>query len=203
MSWYVRRGKRSLDVGVSALLLALLSPLLAVALAVSAWTTRANPVYVQRRVGRHRETFPLYKIRTMRPSPHAPTSTTTTATDARIAAGTRWMRSTKVDELPQLVNVLTGDMSLVGPRPTVPGEVARMGSDAEPRFSVRPGITGLSQVSGNTRLLWEERIELDRRYVQTLSLRTDLTILLRTVAAIATGRSDAPATDSEWATDEP
>ena len=200
MSHYERRGKRLLDFVLSTLLLLALSPVLLAALAISALTNRANPVYRQERLGRHREPFSVYKVRTMRPC--SDTSSTTTAGDSRITSGTLWMRSTKVDELPQLVNVLLGQMSLVGPRPTVPEEIARMGPDAEPRFAVRPGITGLSQVNGNTRLVWEDRLAFDRRYVRSISFRSDLAILIRTVSAIARGKSDSPPTGSEWADNE-
>jgi lipopolysaccharide/colanic/teichoic acid biosynthesis glycosyltransferase len=104
-----------------------------------------------------------------------------------VTAAGRWLRRFKIDELPQLLNVIRGEMSLVGPRPDLPANVAAYPAFAKARLGVRPGMTGLAQVSGNTALSWEERWELDVSYVRLLSFRLDLTILLRTLRVLAIG----------------
>ena len=100
----------------------------------------------------------------------------------------RWLRRASLDELPQLINVALGQMSLVGPRPALPSEVAAYLPDVRRRLIVRPGITGLWQVSGRSDLSWEETVRLDQEYVDNWSLLLDLRILLRTAGAVLTGR---------------
>ena len=104
--------------------------------------------------------------------------------DPRITAPGRFLRRFSLDELPQLWNVLRGDMSLVGPRPALPGEVERYDDDARRRLHVRPGITGLWQVSGRSDLSWEDTVRLDTYYVDNWSFTQDLQILIRTVKAV-------------------
>ncbi|HEX3960262.1 MAG TPA: sugar transferase, partial [Trebonia sp.] len=99
----------------------------------------------------------------------------------------RWLRKTSLDELPQLINVLRGDMSLVGPRPMLPWEAELLAEPYQPRFTVKPGITGLWQVSGRSRLSMRTALELDVEYVQRRSVAVDLSILLRTVPALFRG----------------
>jgi lipopolysaccharide/colanic/teichoic acid biosynthesis glycosyltransferase len=105
--------------------------------------------------------------------------------DPRITPLGRWLRRHSLDELPQLINVLAGQMSLVGPRPPLPAEVAQYGDDVRRRLVVKPGLTGLWQVSGRSDLSWEESVRLDLRYVENWSLALDLQILWRTVFAVA------------------
>jgi lipopolysaccharide/colanic/teichoic acid biosynthesis glycosyltransferase len=104
--------------------------------------------------------------------------------DPRVTAVGRWLRRTSLDELPQLLNVLLGQMSLVGPRPPLPSEVAVYADDVRRRLAVKPGMTGLWQVSGRSDLPWEEAVRLDLRYVENWSLSLDLVILLRTMTAV-------------------
>jgi lipopolysaccharide/colanic/teichoic acid biosynthesis glycosyltransferase len=107
--------------------------------------------------------------------------------DPRITRVGTFLRRYSLDELPQLVNVLLGDMSLVGPRPPLPAEVARYGFDARRRLLVRPGLTGLWQVSGRSDLSWEETVQLDLRYVENWSLAMDAVIVWKTIGAVLGG----------------
>jgi lipopolysaccharide/colanic/teichoic acid biosynthesis glycosyltransferase len=104
--------------------------------------------------------------------------------DPRVTPVGRWLRRFSLDELPQLLNVLAGRMSLVGPRPPLPAEVAAYAADVRRRLAVKPGMTGLWQVSGRSDLSWEEAVRLDLRYVENWSLSLDLVILLRTMTAV-------------------
>lgn len=179
-------GKRLMDVIAAAALLIGLLPLL-VLIAVLVKRSSPGPVlYQQERVGHKGKLFTLYKFRTMvigadRENP------STGIGDPRITAVGSWLRRFSLDELPQLGNVLIGDMSLVGPRPA-PLEVAAYftGSDRE-RLAMRPGLTGWTQINGRNALSWSERIALDRWYVENWSLRLDLLILLRTVRVVISG----------------
>jgi lipopolysaccharide/colanic/teichoic acid biosynthesis glycosyltransferase len=108
--------------------------------------------------------------------------------DTRITRVGRLLRRTSLDELPNLLNVLRGEMSIVGPRPTVPVQVERYTERQRGRLAVKPGITGWAQIQGRTQLPWAERIELDLWYIEHRSWRLDLTILARTAAMVVTGR---------------
>ena len=108
--------------------------------------------------------------------------------DPRITRVGRWLRRTSLDEMPQLWNVVRGEMSLVGPRPALPEEVAQYDVDPQRRLVVKPGMTGLWQVSGRSDLTWDQSVRLDLRYVDNWSLRLDASILARTVSAVLTSR---------------
>jgi len=192
-------GKRVLDVAGAAVLLTVLSPvLLAVALAIK--LTSAGPVlFVQKRVGMNRRTFSLYKFRSMYVDAEKRRQELAhlnemdgpvfkIANDPRVTPVGRVIRRTSIDELPQLVNVLTGRMSLVGPRPPLPEEVDQYEWLFRKRLSIKPGITCLWQVSGRNQLSFREWMELDRRYVTSWSLWLDVKILLRTIPAVFGGR---------------
>lgn len=174
--------KRLLDVVGAFVLLLLLSPLLGgVALAI--WATDGRPVFfVQVRAGRGGAPFRLIKFRTLTRGPKDPTR----PADHTIPIG-EVLRRWAIDELPQLWNVLRGEMSLVGPRPVPLDQVARYGEHERLRLRVRPGLTGWAQVQGRNALSWPERIEHDRWYVQHRSLGTDLRILARTLPVLIRG----------------
>lgn len=191
MRAYRSWGKRAIDAAVSAGAVVVLSPVLA-ATALAVRIALGSPVvFRQERPGLNGELFELYKFRTM--------------TDARDGDGrllpdsdrlTRFgslLRSTSLDELPGLVNVLRGDMSLVGPRPLRTYYLPLYSSEQARRHQVRPGITGLAQVRGRNSLTWEEKFCLDVEYVDTLSLRLDLRILLETLSAVVARRGIAAA----------
>jgi lipopolysaccharide/colanic/teichoic acid biosynthesis glycosyltransferase len=176
------RGKRILDLGVLVLGAA---PAAAIGLicAAAIKLTSEGPVFFrQERVGMDGRTFEVWKFRTMvtGDNPIFPDAT-------RITTAGRLLRRLSLDELPQLINVWLGDMSIVGPRPTLPYQVERYDEHQRRRLAVRPGLTGLAQVNGRNSLSWAERIELDVEYVQRQSLRFDLELIARTAGTILSG----------------
>ena len=179
---------RALDVVLGAVLLAVASPVLAVAAIAIRLESRGPVFYRQLRVGRDGEPFQLWKLRTMVPGAETlGAGIYVIEGDPRITRVGRLLRRFSLDELPNLVNVLRGEMALVGPRPTVQEQVDRYSDRQRRRLEVKPGITGWAQVNGRTSLPWPERIELDVWYVENRSLRLDLRILLRTARLLATG----------------
>jgi lipopolysaccharide/colanic/teichoic acid biosynthesis glycosyltransferase len=182
------RRKRALDLLVSTGVLVCAAPVLALAALAIRLETHGHPVYRQRRVGRDGEPFELYKLRTMVSG--AETMGAGLAVDEgdeRITRLGAWLRRTSFDELPNLINVLRGEMSLVGPRPTVQVQVDRYSQRQRHRLDALPGLTGWAQVNGRASLPWHERIELDLWYVDHASLKLDLRILARTAYMAATG----------------
>jgi exopolysaccharide biosynthesis polyprenyl glycosylphosphotransferase len=187
------------DRAVAGLALLLLSPLL-VGIAAAIRVTSSGPaLYRQRRVGRNGTVFTLVKFRSMYTDADARQAAVDAFNegagplfkmkrDPRITKVGRWLRRTSLDELPQLVNVLLGDMSLVGPRPALPREVNAYDEVTRRRLMVRPGLTGLWQIHGRSDLSWEESKRLDVRYVENWSLGFDMSILMRTVDAVLRGR---------------
>ncbi len=184
---------RAFDVLVAAVALALLSPLLVVA-AIAIKLTGPGPViYRQRRVGLGGREFELWKLRTMVPgSDPVGVGRVVYRDDPRVTAPGRLLRRTSLDEVPNLVNVLRGEMAIVGPRPTIPAQVAGYTPRQKRRHEVLPGITGWAQVQGRAGIPWEERIELDVWYVEHRSLLLDLRILARTAWLVLTGQGLAP-----------
>jgi lipopolysaccharide/colanic/teichoic acid biosynthesis glycosyltransferase len=179
---------RALDVALSAALLVICSPLLAVAAIVIRLESRGPVFYRQLRVGRAGEPFQLWKLRTMVPGAESMgAGIYVLEGDPRITRTGRLLRRFSLDELPNLVNVLKGDMAIVGPRPTVQEQVDRYTDRQRRRLEVKPGITGWAQVNGRTSLSWPERIELDVWYVEHRSIRLDIRILMKTARMLATG----------------
>jgi lipopolysaccharide/colanic/teichoic acid biosynthesis glycosyltransferase len=179
---------RVLDVVLGAALLAIASPLLALAALAIRLESRGPVFYRQLRVGRDGEPFELWKLRTMVPGAETMgAGIYVIEGDTRITRVGRLLRRFSLDELPNLVNVLKGEMAIVGPRPTVQEQVDRYTDRQRRRLEVRPGITGWAQINGRTSLPWPERIELDVWYVEHRSLRLDLRILARTARMLATG----------------
>ncbi len=151
--------------------------------------TRGPVFYRQSRVGREGRPFRIWKLRTMTVgAEHSGAGLYIEPGDARITRAGRTLRRFSLDELPNLLNVLAGEMAIVGPRPTVQEQVDRYTDHQRRRLEVKPGITGWAQVNGRTSLSWPERIDLDVWYVDHRSLRLDLRILGRTVKLLATGR---------------
>lgn len=168
--------KRSIDVVVAgSVLLVAAIPMAAVTIAIR--MTMGSPVlFRQSRPGLHGQPFTLVKFRTMRSGP---------GDDAeRLTALGRFLRATSLDELPELWNVLVGDMSLVGPRPLLVSYLERYSPEQARRHEVKPGITGLAQVAGRNALDWEERFRLDVEYVDTWTVSGDLRILARTLRSV-------------------
>ena len=179
---------RALDLLVASLVLALASPLLAAAALLIKLESRGPVFYRQRRVGRGGAPFELWKLRTMVPGAEAMgAGIYVVEGDSRITRVGRRLRRFSLDELPNLVNVLKGEMAIVGPRPTVQEQVDRYTDRQRRRLEVKPGITGWAQVNGRASLPWPDRIELDVWYVEHRSLSLDLRILAKTVRLLATG----------------
>jgi lipopolysaccharide/colanic/teichoic acid biosynthesis glycosyltransferase len=179
---------RALDVALAAALLVVGAPLLALAALAIRLESRGPVFYRQLRVGRDGEPFQLWKLRTMVPGAESMgAGIYVIEGDSRITRVGRLLRRFSLDELPNLVNVLKGEMAMVGPRPTVQEQVDRYTDRQRRRLEVKPGITGWAQINGRTSLPWPERIELDVWYVENRSLRLDLRILLRTARMLATG----------------
>jgi lipopolysaccharide/colanic/teichoic acid biosynthesis glycosyltransferase len=182
------RGKRALDVAIAGTVLTAGAPALAIAAVLIRLETHGHPIYRQRRVGRDGVPFELYKLRTMVSGAETMGAGLALAEgDSRITRLGAILRRTSIDELPNLVNVLRGEMSVVGPRPTVQVQVDRYTERQRGRLSVLPGLTGWAQVQGRASLPWSERIELDLWYVEHASLALDLRILWRTVRMVLGG----------------
>lgn len=179
---------RALDIALAGLLLAVTAPVLALAALAIRLESRGPVFYRQLRVGRDGQPFELWKLRTMVPGAESMgAGIYVIEGDPRITRSGRLLRRFSLDELPNLVNVLRGEMSVVGPRPTVQEQVDRYTNRQRRRLEVRPGITGWAQINGRTSLPWPDRIELDVWYVEHRSLRLDLRILARTARMLATG----------------
>jgi lipopolysaccharide/colanic/teichoic acid biosynthesis glycosyltransferase len=184
---------RIFDIAVAAVALTLLSPVLLLAAIAIKLDGRGPVLYRQRRIGRGGEEFELLKLRTMVPgSDPVGYGTVVTRDDPRVTRPGRLLRRTSLDELPNLVNVLRGEMAIVGPRPTIPAQVNDYTPRQRRRHEVRPGLTGWAQVRGRAGIPWEERIELDIEYVERRSFALDLRILLRTGWLLATGHGLSP-----------
>ena len=195
--------KRPLDLAGALLLLALLAPLILVCAVLVRLTSAGPAFYLQTRVGLHGRPFRMIKLRTMYPDAEARRAALARAgdrpgdsggtcfkmrRDPRVTPVGRVLRRLSIDELPQLVNVIRGEMSLVGPRPALPEEVAAFPGHALGRHETLPGMTGPWQVAGRADLAFERMIELDLAYVRALALGTDLRILAATFRAVVGGR---------------
>jgi len=182
------RRKRALDLVLGSLAFVVTAPALAATTVLIRLETHGHAIFRQRRVGLRGRPFLLFKLRTMvTGAEQMGSGLAVDAGDARITRLGAWLRRTSFDEVPNLVNVLRGHMSLVGPRPTVQVQVDRYTDRQRRRLDALPGITGWAQVNGRASLPWHERIELDLWYVEHASLRLDLEILLRTVRMAASG----------------
>ncbi len=181
--------KRATDLALAATLLVLLWPiLLLVAIAVRAGSP-GEAVVRQRRIGKGGAPFTILKVRTMvEDAPRSPLGSYCYADDPRITPVGRWLRRTSLDELPQLWNVLRGDMSFVGPRPDLPHHVERYTPAQRERLRVRPGSTGWAQVNGRNGLPWDGRIALDLEYLDGWWLGRDLRVLWRTMGVVLSRR---------------
>ena len=184
---------RILDIAIAALALALLSPVLLIAALAIKLGSRGPVFYRQRRVGLNGVEFEMLKLRTMvEGSDPVGVGTVVTREDPRVTSAGCILRRTSLDEIPNLVNVLRGEMAIVGPRPTIPAQVKDYTPRQHRRHEVRPGITGWAQVQGRAGIPWEERIELDVEYVDRRSAALDARILAKTAWLLVTGHGLAP-----------
>jgi len=181
--------KRVADVVVAALLLVVLSPVILV-VAVLVRATLGSPViFRQLRPGKDGRIFALYKFRTMRDATPGTTGVEAVASDPeRLTPLGRALRAPSLDELPQLLNVLRGDMSIVGPRPLLPEYLDRYNEEQARRHEVRPGITGWAQANGRNAVSWDDRFKMDVWYVDHRSLTLDTRIVFKTISTIASSR---------------
>ena len=199
--------KRALDLALCLIALIVVGPFLLLFCGFVRWTSPGPALFRQERLGRDRQPFTMLKLRTMRtnnddkihreyvtkllsedqPPTGGRSGIFKLDADPRVTRIGNWLRRTSLDELPQLLNVLKGEMSLVGPRPVLPWEAEMFRGQYQQRFRVKPGITGLWQVRGRSRLSMREGLELDVEYARTQSLVLDLTILLRTLPALFRG----------------
>jgi lipopolysaccharide/colanic/teichoic acid biosynthesis glycosyltransferase len=179
---------RALDIAVAAAGLVLGSPILLVATIAIRVESQGSPIYRQRRIGKDGRPFEMLKLRTMvSGAEHQGAGMAVNFGDPRITRVGHVLRRFSIDELPNLVNVLRGEMSVVGPRPTIQAQVDQYTPLQRRRLEVKPGITGWAQINGRASLPWHERIELDIWYVDHRTLRLDLAILWKTVRLLVTG----------------
>ncbi len=186
---WTRAGKRAFDVSFSIILLILLSPLLLLAAGLIKFTSRGPLLFTQDRAGKDGAVFRVAKFRTMRAGRTPDPKELVPLDHPDITPVGHWLRRLKIDELPQLGNVLRGEMSLVGPRPTLPDQAREYDAFRRQRLLVRPGVTGLAQVYSSAAESWDERILYDVAYVRACSLGLDLRILMRTLLVILFGEA--------------
>jgi lipopolysaccharide/colanic/teichoic acid biosynthesis glycosyltransferase len=192
--------KRTLDLVASALFLVLFSPLYLLLALLIRLEDGAPAIFPQTRIGQYGREFTMYKFRSMRPdaearldevlarNSHKEGITFKIKNDPRLTRLGKWLRKVSFDELPQVWNVLKGDMSLVGPRPPLPREVARYSLADRRRLLVKPGITCFWQIGGRSEIDFSGQVKLDVQYIEARSLWTDLKILLKTLPAVAEGK---------------
>lgn len=187
---FARQGplRRALDLLIAGTLLILTAPIVAIAALAVVRESPGGAIYRQGRVGLRGHEFEVIKLRTMvSGAEHMGAGLAVDAGDARITRVGNFLRRTSIDELPNLINVLRGEMAIVGPRPTVASQVEQYSDRQLGRLAVRPGITGLAQVSGRASLPWSERIEIDLTYIEGRTLIRDLKIILATGATVFGG----------------
>lgn len=179
---YAKYIKRILDVCLSLCALVVLSPLLLLLTIIGAIQMKGNPFFTQERPGLHEKVFKLYKFRSM--TNERDRNGDLLPDEQRLVRYGKWLRSTSLDELPSLVNILVGDLSIVGPRPLLVAYLPRYNSHQKRRHEVRPGLTGYAQAHGRNAISWETKFDMDVWYVDHLSFKTDVKILLDTVKAV-------------------
>jgi len=192
--------KRGVDVTLSLLALVMLGPLFALVYLLIKWEDGGPVLFTQTRVGQFGSEFPLYKFRSMcmdaekrlqevlALNQHKEGITFKLKHDPRITRVGKWLRKFSIDEFPQFFNVLIGDMSLVGPRPPVPREVAKYSQADRRRLAVKPGLTCIWQISGRANIDFSGQVQLDVRYIESQSFWTDVKILAQTVPAVVSGK---------------
>lgn len=184
---YAKCLKRVMDFTLSLCALAVLSPVLLVLTVLGAVKMKGNPFFTQQRPGRDEKIFKLIKFRSM--TCETDENGNPLPDEQRLTKYGRILRSTSLDELPELVNILKGDMSIVGPRPLLVRDMVFMTAEQRRRHSVRQGLTGLAQVSGRNNISWEQKLEYDLQYIEHITFLGDVKIILQTVGKVL-GRDD-------------
>lgn len=179
---YAKFFKRVIDFLVSFIALCVLSPVLLVLIVLGAVKMKGNPFFTQERPGKNEKIFKLIKFRTM--TCETDENGVPLPDDVRLTKYGRILRSTSLDELPELVNILKGDMSIVGPRPLLVQYLLLYNDKQKRRHEVRPGLTGLAQISGRNSITWEEKFETDVKYVDDITFWGDVKIILTTVKKV-------------------
>jgi lipopolysaccharide/colanic/teichoic acid biosynthesis glycosyltransferase len=191
--------KRAFDLVVGTALSVVTAPLVAALALLVALESRGHPIYTQTRVGQDGRPFDIFKLRTMvSGAEHVGAGLAISAGDARITRVGALLRRYSLDELPNLWNVVRGEMSIVGPRPTLQHQVDSYTEHQRGRLSVKPGITGWAQINGRTALPWPERIELDLWYVEHRSMALDLRILRQTLGQVLNGAGIYKGSTGGW-----
>jgi lipopolysaccharide/colanic/teichoic acid biosynthesis glycosyltransferase len=191
--------KRAFDLVVGTALSVVTAPLVAALALLVALESRGHPIYTQTRVGQDGRPFDIFKLRTMvSGAEHVGAGLAISAGDARITRVGALLRRYSLDELPNLWNVVRGEMSIVGPRPTLQHQVDSYTAHQRGRLSVKPGITGWAQINGRTALPWPERIELDLWYVEHRSMALDLRILRQTLGQVLNGTGVYKGSTGGW-----
>jgi lipopolysaccharide/colanic/teichoic acid biosynthesis glycosyltransferase len=191
--------KRAVDLAIALPLVLLSAPVVALLALAIRLESPGDPIYRQTRVGKDGRLFEIYKLRTMVDGAEfTGAGLAIAAGDARITRLGTWLRRYSLDELPNLWNVVRGDMSIVGPRPTLKGQVDQYTERQRGRLAVKPGITGWAQINGRASLPWPERIELDLWYVEHRSLALDLRILSRTLGQVLRGHGIYKGATGGW-----
>ncbi|MFN2453703.1 MAG: sugar transferase [Pyrinomonadaceae bacterium] len=183
---YRKWGKRAFDMAFAFFALAFVTPLLAIISLLVLVSSPGPVLFTQERLGRHGRIFRAFKFRTMTHRLRIPAGEVW-KNDPEVTRLGYYLRRFKLDELPQLFNVLKGEMSIVGPRPALPSQLKEYDENSRQRLLVRPGLSGLAQVNGNVYLSWPERWVYDAEYARSVSFRLDLRIMCRTVAVIIRG----------------
>jgi len=176
--------KRISDLLISLATIVLLLPLFVVIVIAIRLTSKGPAIFKQERAGKNGKPFVFYKFRTMKPDVDPFGASPKSGEDPRLTKVGMFLRQYSLDELPQLFNILKGDMSIVGPRPLYVSQMAEWNERQKKRLPVKPGLTGLAQISGRGELTQEEKLELDVKYVETASLLTDTRIILATIAQV-------------------
>ncbi len=174
--------KRILDFIISLVALLILSPVMLALTVIGAVAMKGNPFFVQERPGKYEKIFKLIKFRTMTCEKDA--RGYLLPDEQRLTRYGQFLRASSLDELPELINILKGDMSLVGPRPLLVEYLARYNEDQRRRHTVRPGLTGYAQVHGRNAITWEERFELDLEYIDHITLWRDIKIIFETALVV-------------------
>ena len=198
---WARGLKRAFDLLLSLLGLLLVSPVLLLAMLLVKLSSPGPVFFVQTRTGRFGREFHPLKLRSMRGGRKHDPNEIVPLDHAEITGIGRWLRRLKIDELPQVLNVVNGDMSLIGPRPTLPEQTREYDDFKRQRLIARPGLTGLAQVNGNTAISWDERIQYDVHYVKHHGFWMDVGILFKTVLVVLRGeeRFARPFAESRYA----
>lgn len=179
---YAKYLKRYLDFWIALIALIVLSPVLIALTVIGAVKMKGNPFFTQERPGFHEKIFKLIKFRTM--TNEKDKNGELLPDEKRLTAYGKFLRSTSLDELPELINILKGDMAIIGPRPLLVRYLPRYNKEQRHRHDVRPGITGYAQVNGRNAIGWEEKFKLDVWYTKHVTFLTDVKILLKTVKIV-------------------